>query len=187
MLGVAGVLWGTACVTQYTWAHRVPGRQPLPDLIHRWVPYRPAWEAYRLPDVLLACVLKPTLWRLWRWERPALQRIMRHYTVLMGFRILLLLCTQLPDPSNTCATGQLRAGQTCGDMMFSGHTVPFVLTALSWREYNLGQESRMVQAACAIGLVMLVVLRMHYTIDVLVGAALTVGRWYAAPPPALPL
>jgi hypothetical protein len=180
LAAVTAVLWLTSAVTTYLWVHDPPPGPPLHDVVHQWVPYRPAWEAYRVPDVLLGGVLLRTLWPLWCRARPALRRILRQYTSLMAFRLLLLVCTQLPEPSQTCAAGQLQSGQTCGDMMFSGHTVPFVLVALSWRDLDLGPGG-CVYAACALGLASLVVLRLHYTIDVLVGMALTALQWNVAP------
>lgn len=177
VLCVGAVLWATSVETAYLWGHWRPPGPPLHDVVHAVVPADPAWEAYRVPDALLAGVLLCTLGPLWHRERATLRRILREYVRLMACRLVLLACTRLPDPSRVCATGTLRPGQTCGDMMYSGHTVAFVLAALSWRDLELGPGGMGVQAACALGMVSLVVLRVHYTVDVLVAAALTVSRW----------
>ena len=179
---VAAVLWATAAETASLWQHWPPSGPPLRDVVHAAVPVAPAWEAYRIPDVLLGGVLLRTLIPLWRRQRRALQCIVRQYVELMAFRLLLLAGTRRPDPSHMCQMGTPRTGQTCGDMMYSGHTVAFVLAALSWRDLDLGPGRHLVLTLCALGLLLLVVLRVHYTVDVLVAAALTASRWHRHPP-----
>jgi len=68
----------------------------------------------------------------------------------------------------------------CGDLIFSGHTVHFVLCGLVWATYaSAGKrvEGRAVWVAVVSGLGMLLSCRFHYSIDIVVAFYLTLAVW----------
>jgi len=74
---------------------------------------------------------------------------------------------------------------TCGDMVFSGHTMLMILFALTFHTYHKRTErywalngvKTFVWALCAIGLLSILATRLHYTIDVLLGMYLSLTVW----------
>lgn len=69
----------------------------------------------------------------------------------------------------------------CGDLMFSGHTVHFLLCAMLWQKFTSNLLFKILAWAYTIpGILLLIICRMHYTNDVLIGAFLTyfVWSWY---------
>lgn len=65
---------------------------------------------------------------------------------MLLFRSFTIIATTLPDPQRRCATrdpkGTIFASvnpffpDTCGDLMFSGHTVVLTLMAMIWTDYG---------------------------------------------------
>jgi len=70
----------------------------------------------------------------------------------------------------------------CGDLIFSGHTVHFLMVGLVWATYAKTTfkkaESTLVWLAIVVGIAMLVSCRFHYSIDVLIGFYFTVMIWF---------
>lgn len=71
---------------------------------------------------------------------------------------------------------------TCGDMVFSGHSTILVICGLVWHTYhrrvdgfNLIKTGVWLLASC--GLISILVVRLHYTIDVLLALFLTISVW----------
>ncbi|KAL0483578.1 hypothetical protein AKO1_014569 [Acrasis kona] len=70
----------------------------------------------------------------------------------------------------------------CGDMMFSGHTLHFLLAALTWSKFiNYKYVTLAIHPSiwlfCITGIIMLIASRMHYTNDVLVAIFITLPIW----------
>jgi hypothetical protein len=72
---------------------------------------------------------------------------------------------------------------TCGDLIFSGHTVVFVLCALVWHNYYRNSSTsfnpvKLIVWVCSImGTVLLLVTRMHWTIDIALAYYITTSLW----------
>lgn len=67
----------------------------------------------------------------------------------------------------------------CGDLMFSGHTVHFLLMALLWNRFCSHKALKMIVWSYTIpGIFTLIACRMHYTNDVLIGFFLTLFVWH---------
>jgi len=72
---------------------------------------------------------------------------------------------------------------TCGDMVFSGHTMLLVLSALTWHTYYPRTEVQfnpvkfLVWTWTFCGLFSIVATRLHYTLDVLLAWYLSVTVW----------
>ena len=98
------------------------------------------------------------------------------------------------DPSGLCADYQSPATTTgfwkeslvknglltCGDLMFSGHTLVYVLTAMTWTKYFTRYETMIVWIIEIGSALTLIGTRMHYTDDVLISlyVAITVFHIY---------
>jgi hypothetical protein len=103
-------------------------------------------------------------------------------------RITTVAITSFPDPREGCeridgsAFSQVTLHR-CGDAMFSGHTMIFVLGALIWTSFGplnwIGLTITFLTWCCAIaGGIIIIANRAHYTVDVLVALYVTVGAWY---------
>jgi len=74
---------------------------------------------------------------------------------------------------------------TCGDMVFSGHTMLLMLFSLTFHTYHkrtqtywaLNGVKTAVWAWCVVGLLAILATRLHYTIDVLLGMYLSLTVW----------
>lgn len=199
-------------VTSYSvsmaWQRHPFHRPPMQDAVHRAFPALAGWSAYGIPNAMVALEAGPALALLARHARArrVLCRAVLVYALTMAGRAALVLSTTLPDSSPLChgdplhfrdpptwAAVEQRAlwilatagtSLTCGDMMFSGHSVTFVLLALVTTQYLLPDQKRVaaLRAAAvawnAVGLFMIIATRMHYTIDVLVAAYVTCSLWH---------
>jgi hypothetical protein len=76
-------------------------------------------------------------------------------------------------------------GYTCGDMVFSGHTMLMILFALTFHTYYkrtarywaLNGVKTVIWLWCFVGLASIIATRLHYTIDVLLGIYLSITVW----------
>lgn len=74
---------------------------------------------------------------------------------------------------------------TCGDMVFSGHTMLLMLFGLTFHTYHkrtkdfwsVNGVKTLVWGWCVIGLLAILATRLHYTIDVLLGMYLSLTVW----------
>jgi shingomyelin synthase len=136
------------------------------------------------------------------------RRLMAIYGILLFLRGCTVLLTSLPDPYPMCrelapgtqalmsldpytivdnallmyGPNDKRHSMTCGDMIFSGHSVLFVLSALVWHRYYperkfINPVKSCVSILSALGCTLLIAARVHYTIDVVVAVYLTITIW----------
>ena len=206
-LGFSSVMTGYS--VSLAWYHHPFERPALDDVVHSTVPSLASWGRYGIPNTMVAIELPPALLLLLRHAhaRRLLCRAVVIYSMTMACRAGLVLSTTLPDSSPLCRAPEIvtsidrsptwtdidaRAWHiiftcgttlTCGDMMFSGHTVIFVLLALIWTQYLFpGPRFRAVRLGAwlwnLLGLFMIVVTRLHYTIDVLVAVYVTCSLWH---------
>jgi len=188
----------------------------LPDIGHDMLPMViTVWgmDAHRMCDSLMYLTATTTLvfalctpgWRI------ILRRFFVIYGTLMFLRSITLLATSLPDPYPLCEEyvpgtydwGDMpwsevlvefmgmfgpneHASLTCGDLIFSGHTILFVLCAMTWHTYYTPMHMYMLNPVklsiwviSIIGTVLLIVTRMHWTIDIMLAYFITVVVWNA--------
>eukprot|EP00164_Ancoracysta_twista_P015109 GFYU01024826.1.p1 GENE.GFYU01024826.1~~GFYU01024826.1.p1 ORF type:complete len:267 (-),score=50.57 GFYU01024826.1:83-883(-) len=119
----------------------------------------------------------------------ALTRFFALHAFVMMFRSVCLIVTSQPDPSPSCVNFKepenwlifYPLGQTtCGDMMFSGHTAFYCLLGLNvWRYFGL-VECVLATLITSTATILLVIGRIHYTIDIIIGlyVAWTVNHLY---------
>lgn len=150
---------------------------PLPeDIGYKLLPQVPDHTA----DVLLYTqVITVLLFGLAsKWRFTILKRTGITYGLIMIWRCFTVPATFPPDPSPVCKERWHPAGTTCGDLIFSGHTVAFLLSALVVRKYTrpMWLEAG-AWAFTACGLLAVITSRLHYTRDV-VTAVLVITTVY---------
>ncbi|KAI9253858.1 PAP2 superfamily C-terminal-domain-containing protein [Phascolomyces articulosus] len=106
-------------------------------------------------------------------------------------RIASVAITSFPDPRPGCEKvsdnflSKITAHK-CGDCMFSGHTVLFVICACAWTTHSPVRRSFSrilviftVWTLVAAGSAIVIMNRAHYTVDVLVAWYVGIGNWYS--------
>ncbi|KAJ8655092.1 hypothetical protein O0I10_009299 [Lichtheimia ornata] len=105
-------------------------------------------------------------------------------------RIATVAITSFPDPRAGCemVTSQIWtkvSAHKCGDCMFSGHTVLFVICACVWTTYPPCNQriarvviSTIIWLLVLAGSAIVIMNRAHYTVDVLVAWYVGIGNWY---------
>jgi len=113
--------------------------------------------------------------------------IARRFAFIAGvtyiLRGLTLIATSFPAPSTTCQTSTaswrrsvFRVDEACGDIM--GHAVNVVLAALAWCQYTQYLIIKILAWLTSIAaMVLFIVDRSHYSIDVLVSLFISVFCW----------
>lgn len=114
-----------------------------------------------LPDPYFLCSIHPKA--MYGWREIPWSRIPIDVLTLFG-----------PNKENS---------MTCGDLFFSGHTVLFVLCSLVWHTYyhttrvQLNPVKLSVWLLSLVGTLLLLVTRMHWTIDIAVAYYITITCW----------
>lgn len=195
-------------VLAYT--HDFSTREPLPDILFSLFPEQ-QWASQvgdYMVSVTVACFVALLVFH--RARAIVARRFLFTAATLYAFRSLTLIATQLPpgyednalrcrDQVNLTADilvsrvfeQAIRAGfqnktkLLCGDMLFSGHTLSMVLSAL-FIAYYLPSRWQLLQyvpvAFTVLGVVCVIISRTHYTIDIVIAYLLTnfVFRLYHA-------
>ncbi|CAF1174936.1 unnamed protein product [Adineta steineri] len=136
------------------WADRnSPGWIPaLPDIGHRLLPY---WTYFQINNYYLLTSFVLVIIR-YIFQRDIRLIVFRRWlfiqAILFFMRSISIYVTSLSVPlpgCNTTATGSppveafyimFLIHETCGDVLFSGHTVTLTLCALAWTTYSKGEE-----------------------------------------------
>ena len=155
---------------------------PLPDLMFDLFSH----VSDLIPHGMLFLLTCVTLFKL-RKNSETLIGMYNRISLLFVLRVLCFTMTRLPPPQPGCVSREIGEAYhwnvvrdlvesralTCSDMMFSGHAIHFVAfwhvlySDLSfWGRIGLG-------VYVGLGLVSIVASHLHYSADVLVGAALT--------------
>jgi hypothetical protein len=125
-------------------------------------------------------------------------RFMLVESVLLLLRSLSIVLTALTNPDPRCANCQYGCPSSligaikmtvsrfpfwsCGDLVFSGHTVEFVLCACVWMSYCKVRFLQLAAACTALlGAATLIGCRYHYSIDVFVALLLSHVLWSGYP------
>lgn len=186
---------------------RRPASQPLPDLILDHIPYH-AWALDVSEVLIMFSTLAAAFTVLLHKHRYILiRRVCLIVGLLYGYRALTMIVTVLPsanmeylcDPqlNHTISAGEVAHrvlkiisgfgltinGQHvyCGDFIFSGHTMILILAYLIVQEYShprLWLLHWLLSLSAFLGVVMLLVARGHYTVDVIIAYYITTRLWY---------
>lgn len=167
LLLVVAVGWTLSLAhSQETLNAQIP-RPPLYDRVHAALPELKhlRWLVHAMPVLLAAIAI---------WQLPPLLtlNLFTIYAVALLLRGAAFWLTRLPPPRRRCApysVGGVYLGG-CSDMMYSGHTSLLVLAALFIVTYT-GHTGLGVLSVvfAALGILLLLMTRHHYSSDILVG------------------
>ncbi|KAJ1720945.1 hypothetical protein LPJ53_004469 [Coemansia erecta] len=162
-------------------------RFTLPDVFFEFIGYV---DMLWLTDMFDALMFVPTVLLVLSHERPwrVVSRLLLAWGLASLIRITTVAITSVPDPRPTCeyATGNVFTTFTlhrCGDAIYSGHTLIFVICAMVWTSFapkNLVGRglTTFVWALCIAGSLIVIANRAHYTIDVILAWYIAPGSWY---------
>ncbi|KAI9137802.1 PAP2 superfamily C-terminal-domain-containing protein [Paraphysoderma sedebokerense] len=160
----------------------------LPDLGHDYVPHL---DIPFLPDYFIISLGVATVILISKHQHRLgiLRRFFYVHGTLLLFRSLTIISTTLPDPQKKCSLPRIERGlfdsfnpffsDTCGDLVFSGHTVVLTLLTMIWEDYGPKKWyiQRIVQLDACLGILSLLSTRYHYTIDVIIAFYLARRGW----------
>ena len=157
--------FGTLAAVNYADTQRPIGLPLCNDVLYPWLPTVPG----RAPDFMLTVQLvlvfafmmcSPRRWTI-------LRRQCFMFGVIMMMRCFTVNATFPPDPSELCAQREHPVGTTCGDLIFSGHSVSFMLSAFVVRYYvRIPWIEKLCWIWTVMGWFIIVSSRLHYTRDV---------------------
>jgi hypothetical protein len=166
------VCGGTVGLLNLVTIHFADERRPLhipfpPDVVHDIFPALPAHTAdFIIYPMVLSTVLF-TLSSSFTWI--IFTRIAITYGLSMSLRMVTMIVTSLPDPSPACAERHHADGTTCGDLVYSGHTVGLMMCAFTFRYFTRERVFEVTTwVLTAAGLFCVITSRLHYTKDVVV-------------------
>ncbi|KAJ2699437.1 hypothetical protein FB645_005318 [Coemansia sp. IMI 203386] len=162
-------------------------RFTLPDVFFEFIGYV---DLLWMTDMFDALMFVPTVFLVLSHERPwrVVSRLLLAWGLASLIRITTVAITSVPDPRPTCeyAVGNVFSTFTlhrCGDAIYSGHTLIFVICAMVWASFApknwIGRSlTTFAWALCIAGSLMVIANRAHYTIDVLLAWYIAPGSWY---------
>ncbi len=197
-LAGAGVVSDLTGLHAYEVARTGLARQPLDDAVHRWAPQfdhtDKGSELYRAPDlavVLMLPWLALVVARAWERSSVAGALLMRRgallYAGLLSLRAVCAAVTVVPSPVGSCRdlarllprsppqSGTIISRIYCNDLVFSGHQTTYTFIALLVLLSDLPRAAKaLALLMAAAGGAVSVLSRDHYSMDVLIGTAVTV-------------
>ncbi|KAI8320784.1 hypothetical protein GQ54DRAFT_262925 [Martensiomyces pterosporus] len=162
-------------------------RFALPDVFFDFIGYI---DMLWMTDMFDALMFVPTALLVLSHERPwrVVSRLLLAWGLASLIRITTVAITSVPDPRPTCqyALGNVFTKFTlhrCGDAIYSGHTLIFVICAMVWASFapkNWGGRILTFFMFCLsiAGSLVVIANRAHYTIDVLLAWYIAPGSWY---------
>jgi hypothetical protein len=120
------------------------------------------------------------------------RRMIFVYSILLLGRSTTLVATNYPDPSPMCKNFIPAEGinaflvqsfykenmVTCGDLMYSGHTIYFTLQGLIWSYYSKYRIESMMWIVIFFSMMSLVTTHVHYLADVMISFYMSILVWY---------
>ncbi|ORZ41200.1 PAP2 superfamily C-terminal-domain-containing protein [Catenaria anguillulae PL171] len=170
--------------------HSIPINTRLPDLGHDYLPDLTS-NSQPIPDYFIVTLTAmTTIMLVFHKHRLALlRRYFFTHGVLLIFRSITINVTTVPDPNPVCQNRVPSPSffrqvnpffpDTCGDMIYSGHSVVLTIVALAWHQYGPQHWSvkRSIWALSILGMLSLIACRYHYTVDVVLSFGLTWLTW----------
>ncbi|KAJ1901649.1 hypothetical protein LPJ66_000617 [Kickxella alabastrina] len=162
-------------------------RFTLPDVFFEFIGYIDKLWMTDMFDVLMFIPTGALV--IWH-ERPwrVVSRLLLAWGLAALIKITTMAITSVPDPRPTCeyVVGNVFTTFTmhrCGDAIYSGHTLIFVICAMVWSSFAprnwIGRLlTAFAWALCLAGSLIVIANRAHYTIDVLLAWYIGPGAWY---------
>jgi hypothetical protein len=173
-----------------------PDNTETPKLSDRGFEAIPSITLLWLTDVADGLLFIPTVILIATHYRPLylLCKVLLTWSLCNVMRITTIAITSMPDPRDGCihSVGEFFTTfslHRCGDCMFSGHTVIFVISALVWTSHGYHRFSArwrwlgvlclaFVWCLCIGSAIVVIANRAHYTADVLVAFYVAGGNFY---------
>ncbi|KAG0350748.1 hypothetical protein BG005_009730 [Podila minutissima] len=173
-----------------------PDNTETPKLSDRLFETLPSITLLWLTDLADALLFIPTTIMIATHYRPLYLfcKVLLTWALCNIMRITTIAITSFPDPRDGCihSVGEFFTTFTlhrCGDCMFSGHTVIFVISALVWTSHGYHRFPRrlrwlgvlclvFVWCLCIGSAIVVIANRAHYTVDVLVAFYVAGGNFY---------
>ncbi|KAF9569245.1 hypothetical protein EC968_002615 [Mortierella alpina] len=173
-----------------------PDNTDTPVLTDRVFEVLPSITTLWLTDVADMLLFIPTIILVLTHYRPLylLCKVLLIWSLCNLMRITTVAITSYPDPREGCDRSMREFFTTftlhrCGDCMFSGHTVIFVISALIWTSHGYHRFPRrfrwlaisciiFVWCLCIGSALVVIANRAHYTSDVLVAFYVAAGNFY---------
>ncbi|KAF9926116.1 hypothetical protein FBU30_004260 [Linnemannia zychae] len=174
-----------------------PDNTETPKLSDRLFEAIPSIQLLWLTDLADGLLFIPTVLLILTHYRPLylLCKVLLTWSLCNIMRITTIAITSMPDPRDGCIHSFSEFFTTfslhrCGDCMFSGHTVIFVISALVWTSHGYHRfplRLRWLGILCLIfvwclcigSAIIVIANRAHYTADVLVAFYVAGGNFYA--------
>ncbi|KAJ2612944.1 hypothetical protein H4S08_002479 [Coemansia sp. RSA 1365] len=162
-------------------------RYTLPDVFFEFIGIL---ELLWMTDMFDALMFVPTALLVMWHERPwrVVSRLLLAWGLASLIRITTVAITSVPDPRPSCQYVEGNVFTTftlhrCGDAIYSGHTLIFVVCAMMWTSFAPKNLVGRVMTTCAwclciAGSLIVIANRAHYTIDVLLAWYIAPGAWY---------
>jgi hypothetical protein len=172
---------------------RPPSPPLLPDLLHEAVDYVPAVFAVNIMMALMiVCAVIQLLWPLRLETFIILRRVCFVYSTAMVLRDFTFVFTNLPDPSPLCQPKEyvkldfspkslitrLVGGLTCGDMIYSGHSMAILMPTMIVQHYFKGWFVYVMWVGVILTALMIIVTRLHYSVDVILSFIIYPSLWW---------
>ncbi|KAG0210963.1 hypothetical protein BGX28_008671 [Mortierella sp. GBA30] len=173
-----------------------PDNTQTPTLTDRLFEAIPSITLLWLTDLADVLLFAPTVILVLTHYRPLylLCKVLLTWALCNLMRITTIAITSFPDPRSGCvhSVGEFFSTFTlhrCGDCMFSGHTVIFVISALVWTSHGYHRFPHrlrwlawicmiFVWCLCIGSAFIIIANRAHYTVDVLVAFYVAGGNFY---------
>ncbi|KAF9434610.1 hypothetical protein BGZ76_007724 [Entomortierella beljakovae] len=173
-----------------------PDNTEIPKLSDRLFEAIPPISLLWLTDVADAVMFVPTFVLILTHYRPLylLCKVLLTWSLCNLMRITTIAITSFPDPRDGCihSVGEFFTTfslHRCGDCMFSGHTVIFVISALVWTSHGYHRFPHkfrwlavvflvLVWCLCIGSAIIVIANRAHYSADVLVAFYVAGGNFY---------
>ncbi|KAI1321782.1 hypothetical protein EDD11_000058 [Mortierella claussenii] len=173
-----------------------PDNTETPKLTDRLFEAIPSIQLLWLTDLMDAVMFVPTVLLILTHYRPLylLCKVLLTWALCNLMRITTVAITSFPDPRDGCihSVGQFFTTFTlhrCGDCMFSGHTIIFVISALTWTSHGYHRFPRrlrwlawicllLVWGLCIGSAIIVIANRAHYTADILLAFYVGGGNFY---------
>jgi hypothetical protein len=173
---------------------RPPSPPTLPDMFHEILDYVPGIAPVNaMMALVIAAGAFQILWPLRLDTLVIIRRLGVVFTTVMLLRGASMLFTNLPDPSPICQPKEyvkldfypktllkrLLGGITCGDMIFSGHTLSLLLPTLCVQHYFHGWLTYVMWVLVIFCAFMIIITRLHYTVDVILSFIIYPLVWFS--------
>lgn len=151
--------------------------EPLRDLSFEYLPH---FHTNGIANNLVYGSITSTAWILILHprRRHLCRRLLTMWAIIYLMRATTISVTSLPDPNDMCRTGVLEngvdtflSGLSCGDMIFSGHTVALILNPLILGQAFPHMPNYLfvfIWVYACLGMWALLATHMHYLVDILV-------------------